>query len=102
MTIVDAQAPQSVLPPPPQVTIELVAWWQNTWLARAVDGGATVFSCLVGPPDPGSHLLHEMLPQRHDPRLPICAMIEGKPNCSTPAIACIKKAYVCTRPAGIK
>jgi hypothetical protein len=27
----------------------------------------------------------------------ICAMADGKPACSTPKIACIKKAYVCTR-----
>lgn len=27
----------------------------------------------------------------------ICALVDGKPACSTPKIACIKKAYVCTR-----
>jgi hypothetical protein len=27
----------------------------------------------------------------------ICAMVAGKPACSTPRIACIRKAYICTR-----
>jgi hypothetical protein len=29
----------------------------------------------------------------------ICAVTEGKAECSTPEIACIKKPYVCTRRA---
>ncbi|WP_233426683.1 hypothetical protein [Rhizobium mongolense] len=29
----------------------------------------------------------------------ICAMIDGRAECSTPKIACVKKPYVCTRRA---
>lgn len=29
----------------------------------------------------------------------ICAMVDGKAECSTPKIACVKKPYVCTKRA---
>ncbi|APO75575.1 hypothetical protein AM571_CH02770 [Rhizobium etli 8C-3] len=29
----------------------------------------------------------------------ICAMVDGRAECSTPRIACVKKPYVCTRRA---
>ena len=48
--------------------IELMAWWDRAWLARATVAGDTVFSCVVERPSPGLTVLHECLPQRVDLR----------------------------------
>ncbi|MCT2587061.1 GNAT family N-acetyltransferase [Actinophytocola gossypii] len=55
--------------PPFATRTELVSWWDNTWLVRAVSADGTVLTCLATRTGRESCLLDELLPRRRDPRL---------------------------------